>query len=640
MAKFKKLFEPGCIGKLKLQNRIMQAPMWTGFAARDGSVTPRLLNYCKERAQGGTGLIIVEFSYIDEKASQSLVCQLGIYGQSLIPGLSTLARVIKDNGAKAGIQICHAGRRRLLGTYPIVAPSRMPWEALGDIIPSELTIEEIKEIVKAFGNAARIAEQSGFDMLEIHGAHGYLITEFLSPYTNRRGDIYGGSLRDRMRFALEVVDSVRRNVSRDFPLCVRISATEYTEGGITIEDSKVFAQELEKAGVDVIHVSAGMFESLSSVIPMLQPLARDVYLVEEIKEVVHIPAIASGAITSPQLAEEILEKGQADFISLARPLLADPYFARKAEEGRPEDIVPCIRCNDGCLSRGMSINRAVSCTVNISAGFEGEFDIQPARAKKIAVIGGGPGGMEAARVAALRCHDVTLYDEHDRLGGCLLEVSVLEFKKDLMRLIDYLSTQLTKLGVKVVLGKEATVQIIQQQGFDVVVLATGSMPFIPDVRGIDKQSIITALDVLRGKQVGQNVVVAGGGLVGCEVALFLAKQGKQIRIIEVLENAMSGVDREEKRVLTEGFSKYAVKINSGLSLEEVVDRGVVAVDKYGERYNFTADSIIFALGFERRDDLLEGLEKANMTVCPVGDCVEPRRIYDAIHEGFLASHRL
>lgn len=643
MVKFERLFEPGYIGKLRMKNRIIRAPMWTGFATRDGSVTQRLLDYHREGAKGGAGLVIVEFAYPDDKGSQSLVCQLGIYDEQCIPGLSTLARVIKDNGAKAGIQICHCGRRRFVKKPPIVvAPSRTPWTVWGEtIVPDELTLEQIREIVATFGNAAKIAERSGFDMLEIHGAHGYLITQFLSPITNMRNDIYGGKLSNRMRFPLEVVESIRKNVGQGFPISIRINATEYSSDGITIEESKTLAKELEKAGVSAIHVSAGSLVTTSSMVPMHRPLAFTVPWAEEIKRVVHIPVIAGGSITNPQLAEEILTEGKADFVSLARPLLADPYYPQKALEGRPEDIRPCIRCNEGCVVRGVSIGGAVCCTVNPTAGFEKDFDLRPAaQPKKVAVIGGGPGGMEAARVAALRGHFVTLYEERDRLGGALLEASVPEFKKDLRGLIHYFSTQMSKLGVKLVLRKRATVEVLNGEGFDAVVLAAGSQSLIPDIPGIKKQLVTPATEILKGKQTGQNVIVVGGGLVGCEVALHLAAQRKKVSIIEELGGIALGVDGDIQKFLFEGFSQHGIQIRLGLRLIEVSDDGLIAVDRSWQKHNLTANSVVLAMGFEPRNSLLKELEKSNMKVFPVGDCVEPRMIYDAIHEGFLVSFKL
>jgi len=641
VARYKKLFEPGYVGKLKVENRIVKAPMYTAFAAVDGSVTPRLLNYYREMSLGGTGLVIVEYSYTDDKGSQSQVCQLGIYNRGLIPGLSNLARIIKDNGARAGIQLCHCGRRRRVGKPPVVAPSRLPLLLWGDrIVPDELTSEQIWEIVESFGNAAKYAEQAGFDMAEVHAAHGYLITEFLSPITNKRNDAYGGSLQDRMRFLLEIIDNIRRKVSRDFPLSVRMNATDYLEGGITIEEAKVLAQELVKRGVEILHVSSGSMVTKSSVFPMLRPTCFNVPFSEEINKVVDATIIVGGAITTPELAEEVLQKGQADFITFARPIFADPWFAKKAEEGRPEDIAPCIRCNDGCLARGMALDRAVSCTVNFTAGYEGEYPIKSVdKAKKIAVVGGGPGGMEAARVAALRGHKVTLYEERDKLGGYLLEASAPEFKKDIRRLIAYLSTQMAKLGVNVILKTEATVKMIKEQGFDAVILATGSKPLIPDIVGVDKHPVVTAVDVLRGAQVANNVIVAGGGMVGCEVALYLAEQGKQVQIIEELADIALDVEQETKKALLEGLAKHGVKSSPGSRLEEVIDGGIV-IYKDAKKQQLEGDSIVVALGFKPRNHLLPEIEQLNIPVYTVGDCVAPRRIYDAIHEGFSAGYRI
>ena len=673
--KFDKLFEPGYISNLKLKNRIIQAPMYTAFAERDGSVSQRLLKYYKERSKGGAGLIIVESSAIDNKVSSWGVCTISLSDGSYIPGLSTLARTIQDHGAKASIQLNHVGRQRMVfGGTPSVAPSRVPYliEGKPPIVPEELTIEGIKEIVESYGDAAMIAERAGFDMVEIHGGHGYLITQFLSPITNRRGDIYGSNLKDRMRFALEVVDTVRKNVSKDFPIGMRISGSDYVEGGITLEDSVVFARELERAGIDAIHVTGGIHDTGSYTIsPMYRPIAVHRHLVESIKKGVNIPVIASGSIISPPVAEDILEKGHADFISLARPLLVDPWWPTKTIEGKVEDIAPCIRCME-CLARGEILGRATTCTVNFSAGFEGEYDIKPVdKTKKIAVIGSGPGGMEAARVAALRRHDVTLYERSPNLGGRLNPLS--EFFIEIASLLEYLSTQVEKAGVKVVTNKEITVQMIQKEGFDAIILATGRKQFIPDIRGIDKPSVITVDDLLKGKDVGQNVVVIGGGLIGCEIAYLLALVGKlygiskhrkmlpksmehrltrilndtklplslrkNIRVIELSENVAVGIDKPTKQVILEGFEKWGIQTNTGLRLDEVIDGGIIAVNWYGGKHHFDCDNVVLT-SYTSDDTLLEELEKTNISIVPVGDCVSPRKIYDAIHEGFLAGYRV
>ena len=457
---FQKLFEPGFIGKLRLKNRLIRASMYTTYGALDGSVTDRMIRHYREITSGGVGLVMVEFSHVDKKSSKSNYCQLSVAGDEYIPGLSWLAMTIKQNGAKAGLQISHAGGQRYLMTPPKKVPSRASWEAIqvkGEPAPEELTIEEIEEIVEAFGDAALRAKKAAFDLVEVHASHGYLITEFLSSATNRRTDRYGGPLENRMRLLIEIIENVQKKVGFDYPITVRLNGSEYLEGGITIEESIEAARILEKKGVRAVHISGGTHRNSDKlVVPMYWSRGYHVWAAEAMKRAVQIPVIASGSVTTPELAEEILREGKADFISLARPLLADPFFPKKAEEGRPEDITPCIRCNVGCQGRPEG---SLTCTVNIAAGKEDELKIKPeVRRKRVAVIGGGPAGMETARVAAMMGHQVILFEKR-RLGGMLIEASVPEFKADLRRLINYLSIQLKKLKVKV-LHQEADVETI------------------------------------------------------------------------------------------------------------------------------------------------------------------------------------
>ncbi|RLI25020.1 MAG: NADH oxidase [Candidatus Hecatellales archaeon] len=629
------------IGELEVKNRIIQAPFCTRFATRDGEVTERMINYYSERAKGGTGLIIVEFAYVDDKASQSIACQLGIYDDHCIPGLSRLAETIKNLGARVGIQIAHAGRAKSVAG-PVVAPSRVPRTSLTALkgmkgqIPKELSVEEIQEIVEAFGEAANRAKKAGFELVEIHGAHGYLISQFLSPRTNRRNDCYGGSLEDRMRFPLEVLASIREKVGSSFPVGIRISADEYMENGITVEESRIFSRRLESAGVDYIHVSAGAYETLETCIqPMYLPTGFNVHLAEAIKKTVEIPVVASGSITTPELAESILAEGKADFISLGRPLVADPYFAKKAFEGRSEDIRVCIRCNE-CFRR-TNLNRSVTCTVNPAVGEKFEGYLEPAsRRKKICVVGGGPAGMEAARVAALRGHEVTLYEKRE-LGGLLLEASIPEFKKDLRLLLEHMKIQLKKLNVKIV-RKEATAELIERSGCEIVIVATGATPLIPNIKGVNRSNVITALDALNGKETGQDIIVVGGGLVGLETALFLAEQGKKVKIVSRRPMEEIGADIEPLalEVLKRRLNKYDVKIYAGLVVEEITDQGLIAKDMYENRVEINGETIILARGFKPEKRIVSSLREKGLTVYAVGDCVNPRTLYEAIHEGYFA----
>ena len=621
------------------------APFGTNYSNPDGSVTARLLRHCEERAKGGVGLVIVEFAHIDNEASKSLHGQLGIYDDQLIPGLSLLARVIQENGAKAGLQIVHAGLQRSLA-HPVVAPSRVWKEYLGGhggIFPTELTMEEIQRIIVSFGQAALRAKKAGFDMLELHGAHGYLINQFLSSYTNRRNDMYGGGLEDRMRFPLEVVRNVRQALGRDFPLGIRINGEDYVRGGVTLEEAKVFAKALENAGTDVIHVSAGIHRFRSRMIePMLLPIGNKMRLAEAIKRIVEIPIIASGSIVTPKLAEEILETKKADFVSMARPLIADPEFPKKALEGRAEEIRPCIRCNEGCLQRGTFVAQPVKCTVNVGAGFEEWLDLGPvAKPQKVLVIGGGPGGMEAAVAAATKGHHVTLMEKRNALGGKLIEASLPGFKSDLKRLIDYYYVQLKKWGIEVVLGKEATIKEIRNHGYQAVILATGSNLMGLEIPGIQGRNVSSCLDILQSQKVSEDeVIVIGGGMVGCEVALYLAEMGKKVTIVEMLDEIGSGIDSLTLEVVLEKFSEHNVKILTSLRVVEVLNNGIKCVDRYREAVTIEGQRIVVATGFIANDTLLHDLSDLGIKTYPVGDCLEPRKIYEAIHEGNRAARHL
>lgn len=640
---FPKLFEPGRIGRLVVKNRIIKAPTQTRLAARDGSVIERLIRHYKDVARGGAGLIIIEHNFVDHKGSQATVSQLGIADNEYIPGLSLLARAIKNEGAKAGLQINHCGIQRRLGIPPIKAPSRIPWEALYrrvGVVPEELTIEEIQQLVSDFGDAAKRTQLAGFDMVEIHGAHGYLITNFLSLRTNRRSDWYGGSLENRTRFLVEVITDIRDKVGPDYPVSVRLSGSEYEPDGVIIEETVKVAQALETLGVNLIHVSGGNHhQQIYQTSPMSMPLGIHVWAAEAIKNAVQIPVVASGSLTTPALAEDILEKGKADFISLGRPLWADPYWPQKAKEDRPEDIRPCIRCNDGCLARSAAQFSAVSCTVNVAVGDEDTFKITPAeRPKKVAVVGGGPAGMEAARVCALRGYEVTLYEKR-KLGGVLIEASVPDFKADIRELIRYFVTQMEKLKIKVIL-EEANIDTLKNGGFDVVLVAIGGKLRQLDVLGIDKPHVTNVMEVLAEKaHLGKRVYVVGGGMIGAEVGLFLAEQGKEVVITTRADDFMFDVIAEDRTVYERRLAEQNVTISTGKRLERVIDKGAIVIDKYGNKEEILADTIVLNPGFTPQTTLVKQLKKeAKLETYAVGDCVNPRKIFDAIHEGHITAY--
>ncbi len=523
-------------------------------------------------------------------------------------------------------------------------PRRFPWEELyaaGCPAPDALTFEEILEIVKAFGQAAKRAQNADFDMIEIHACHGYLISNFLSPRTNKRTDWYGGSLENRMRFLLELIAEIKCQVGPEYPVCVRLSGTDYEPDGTTIEETIELSRRLETMGVAAIHVSGGNHhQTIHEVSPMGMPLARNVWAAEAVKKHVKIPVIASGSINLPDLAEKILADGKGDFIGLGRPLWADPEWPRKAIEGRPEDIRPCIRCNDGCLARGDHLAKTVSCSVNVAVCREDLFKIVPAEEpKNVAVIGGGPAGMEAARVCALKGHQVTLYEKRE-LGGALLEASIPEFKApDLRPLIAYFTTQLDKLGINVV-KEEATPGAIRDAGFDAVIVAAGATPLaLEDVPGITAENVTGASQVLRGEaRLGQTVAVIGGGIVGTEVGLFLAEQGKEVVFVEMLDTFMNNITFDEKLVYEGRFDGLKISVHTGKRLEAVTDDGVTVVDRSGRKTKILADSVVLAAGFRRNRELIDDLmTDPKLRVLEAGDCVRPRKIFDAIHDGHLAA---
>ena len=638
--KYHTLLTPMKIGSLDVPNRLVKAPQSTGLGNTDGSVSERLVRHYRALARGGIGLIIVEYAYVDKIASKSVHCQLGISDNEHISGLAWLADIIKDEGCRAGIQIEHCGRQKFLGTPPIKSASAVTWPALydrvgADAVPEPLTISEIEDIIESFGDAAVRAKLAGFELVEIHGAHGYLITNFLSPHTNKRTDIYGGTLENRMRFLVRVYENVRGKVGDDFPVTVRLSGTDYEPDGFGIEETIEVCKVLESKDINAIHVSGGdHHQMIHQVSPMAIPVGHNVWAAEAIKKEIRIPVIASGSITTPEFAEEIIISGKGDFIGLGRPLWADPDWGKKLKEGRPEDIRPCIRCNEGCLERTFFRFRAVTCGVNPTVGHEGELELTPAEIKKrIAVIGGGPAGMEAARVCALRGHKVTLY-EKNRLGGALHEASTPRFKSDLKAFIKYLKTQVEKLKITII-SEEATSEIIKNSDYDVVIVAIGSKPIKLNVPGLDKPFVFDVIQALNdGTNLGKEVAVIGGGLVGTETALWLDEQGMDVIIVEILDQIMVDCAVTDKIALFEKLAMTKIKVHTGSRLVAINDRGIV-IDNGGKKVEIPVDSVVMAVGFTPIKELSDKLrEETDLKVYSIGDCVCPGKIFDAIHSAY------
>jgi 2,4-dienoyl-CoA reductase-like NADH-dependent reductase (Old Yellow Enzyme family)/thioredoxin reductase len=649
---FPNLLRTGKIGTMELKNRMVRAPCCTGLGSIDGEVTDRTIRHYKELARGNPGLLIVEYTYIDKFASKSAMCQLGCADNEHIPGLSWLARTIQAFDVKAGIQLEHAGRQKFLGTRPMKAPSRIPWEelhAMGGCPPDEITWEEIQEVVEAFGDAAKRAKLAGFDFVEIHGAHGYLITNFLSPRTNKRTDWYGGSLENRMRFLMQVVANARAKVGDSFPLGVRLSGTEYEPDGVMIEDTVVVAKALEKAGIDVIHVSGGNHHTMHHQLsPLYLPPANNVWAANAVKQVVKIPVIASGSLNTPALAEQALVKGSGDFVGFGRVMFADPYFPIKVQAGLPDEIVPCIRCNDGCQERSFKRFQSVLCTVNPILGNEGMLPttVAPNRLK-VAVVGGGPGGMQAAQTLAQRGHRVTLF-ERRALGGLLIEGGVPEFKADLRLLNTHLQSRLKTMGVTVQ-EREAKPEDFASGAFDHVIVAVGAAPVARHFPGSDHPMVVDGVGgVLRSeKPIGKRVVVVGGGLVGCEIGLHLAQLGHQVTIVTRRSDFMGSgsdagieVEHSNRVAMGELIERYQVTVRTGWHILGVNDQGAQFSDKHGQTQDLPADSVVLSSGFKGRPEFAKELARLGVPHTAIGDCIAPRKIYDAMQEGFFAAMRI
>ncbi|HBT47713.1 MAG TPA: NADH:flavin oxidoreductase [Peptococcaceae bacterium] len=635
------LGSPVKIGLLELKNRMVMAPMVTNYAYHDGSVTERLVAYHAERARGGVGMIIVEASYV-HPSGKGFPNQLGIYSDRLIPGLRRLVDAVHAHGAKIAVQLYHGGRqtRSAVTGQPIVAPSPIPDPTVGET-PRELTREEIGELVEAFAAAALRAKRAGFDAVEIHGAHGYLLNQFLSPYSNKRRDEYGGPLENRMRFLLEVVRAVRRAVGAQYPLLYRLSADEKVPGGLTLEETRLFARRLEEEGIAALHVSAGVYETAFWIIqPMYLPRGCLADLAQGIKSAVKIPVIGVGRINDPQVAEGILAAGKADLIAFGRELLTDPEMPCKAVEGRLDEVRRCIACCQACIHE-LFLDRAIGCTVNGRTGLEREFPLDRApRPRRVLVVGGGPAGMEAARVAALRGHRVTLWEKRGELGGQLALAAAAPQKGEIAVFRQHLADQMAKLNIEVRLNTEATPEGIRRENPDVVIIATGARPAPLDIPGADGGNVISSWDVLGGRDgIGRRVAVIGGGLVGCEAAEYLARKGHEVTILEMLPQVASDIGPLVAPLLLGRLKDLGVKMLTEARVT-AVDIGRVVYRRDGREEALEADTVVAAVGSQPEDTLAREMEGSGIDYFVIGDALKPRRITEAVYEAVRVAHQI
>ena len=635
VGKFDRLFEPGRIGHLTLKNRFIMEPMGTRYADSRGHVTERYLAYIEERAKGGVALITNEASRM-MKPPPWPPFNLAINDDACIPGLSQMAAAVKKHDVHIIIELAHLG---IIGSefdpgLVPVAPSPFRYHVSG-LMLREMTKDEIAFVVQKHVEAALRAKKAGYDGVNIDVAHGTLLHMFLTPKRNKRADEYGGSLENRCRFTSEAISKVREAVGSDFCIILRMSGDDYLDGGITIEDAAEQAPLFVDAGADAIDVSAGVFHtSAHKFTPtLLQNEGIRVPLTAAIKKVVHVPVIACGKIQTPAFMEKILKEGKADFIGIGRPLLADPCLPHKIKEGKQEEIRPCIYCNLGCRHFQIrSEGFRVTCSVNPVCGIEYEYKLRRAgMPKKVMVIGGGLAGMEASIVLAQRGHRVSLYEETDRLGG---QWNILaSYRPEVSSLTKYLSRELAKSGAEVHLNTRGDVALLKKLRPAAVVIATGARQKMPDILGIQGRNVLMANDVLSGKvTAGKEVVVIGGGLVGMEAAVFLAKHGKKVSVADIADIG-NNVGYTLKEALLEEMINSGVYQYSRVVIDEITDNGVTIMLS-GEWVLLKADTVVVAVGSESNNGLYEQLKGKGLEVHLIGDSKEPRNSMFAIHEGF------
>jgi 2-enoate reductase len=655
--KYPKLFEPIRIGKLTIRNRLAMAPMGiVGLTDMEGNPTQRAIDYYVERAKGGIGLIITSLFKVDNNIEVHAGNMEYISRSSKRP-MGELCDMVHALGAKIFIQLTAGfGRVSLPGYFvnkPISA-SAVPHFFDPSVTCRPMTTDEVEKLVKAFGDAAEIAAICGMDGIELHGHEGYIMDQFTTALWNKRTDKYGGNLIGRLTFPIEILREIKKQVGEDYPVQYRFGLKHYMKGlnsgalkgedfveaGRDIEEGLEMARLLEEAGFDSLHVDAGCYDSWYwAHPPSYQDYGCMVEMAARVKEVVTIPVIAVGRLEVPDLAEKVIAEGEADIVAIGRGLLADPQWPGKVRQGRTREIRPCIGCHI-CFGRFLS-GRPLSCAVNPTCGREKLYPIEGTdKPKKVMVVGGGISGMEAARVATLRGHAVTLWEKEKSLGGHLIEASVPGFKKELQKLLLWYENQMEVLGIDIRFESAVSRDLMDRENPDVVLIATGSNPIVPDLPGIDRAEVCTCIDLLLGnKETGQRVVVIGGGLVGCETALWLSLKGKTVTLVEQLPECMMGgpvVPAMNRQMLLDMLRINSVKIITNRDLQEITGQGPVFTHRGTlNRTVLDAGTVVLALGMKSNQKLYnEAVKNCSADIYAIGDCREVRNIYGALWDGF------
>ena len=619
------------IGGVTLRNRVVFAPVKTGYGTSSGDITQRHLDFYRARAEGGVGAIIPEPLAIDP-ALREIPVQIGVYATNL----SELVDVIHRGGAVAIAHLNHPGRMvnpKIPGVR-IVAPSPIPCpNVTGAPVPYELTQDEIKREIAVWAEAVKNAKNAGFDAVELQFGHGYLVQQFLSPATNKRNDEYGGDRENRARFAFEVLEAVRSAVGHDFPIIVRISADEKFIGGYGIEDGVWFAAELARRGVNAIHVSSGSAcESPPWYFQHMAIPTGEVWLMaKRVREAVDVPVIAVGRIRTPEDAEKIIKNGMADIVALGRPLVADPDLVRKSINGIT--VRKCSACLDGCLF-SIKSGKGLRCTINPWVGNEGKA-LPDYSGMHFVVVGGGPAGMTAAELLRMTGAKVTLF-ERNRLGGNFNLAYIPKYKQNLKSCVEYLVTRMKELDVEIV-GKEASIDDVAKLNPDGVFVATGAVPIIPKIEGIDKNFVYTGLEVLKRGLSAESTLVIGGGMIGMEVAEFLADSGAgRVVVVELLDDIARDMEPISRALMLKRIKNKPIEIFLEHKVTRIEDGFVEVSDKDGRAFTVEVELVAVAVGLKPEASMAEALGEAGFRYAVIGDAAGVGKAVDAVRSAFDA----
>lgn len=638
--KYPRLFEPGQIGKLKLKNRIAVTPVGLPYACSNGEVSEDLMVYLEERAKAGAGLVMPGIVLVDPETGKVKANELVLCNEGQMTSFARLARRIHKYDAKIFLQLYHPGKETTvanLGGKAPVCPSQMKTRS-GEMTRA-LSTEEVEAMVQKFVKSAVLAQKAGIDGVEVHAAHGYLINQFMTPLFNKRTDKYGGSFENRMRFPSEIISGIRAACGPDYVISVRISADEFIEGGNTLEDAVKFSQLFESLGANLLNVNCSLQETskFNREPPSFQQGWKK-YLAATIKKNVNIPVLAVNTIKKPDFAESLLEEGVCDFVGLSRQHLAEPQWAKKVATGREDELRTCISCLH-CMAEFIA-GRIPTCSVNPRLGREREFSEikKDGAGRTVVVIGGGPGGLEAARVLAERGFRVTLFEKSAELGGQLNYANKPHLKEKITWLKQGMEAQVRKAGVDIRLNTEATVENVQALQPVGVFLCVGSVPLRPAaIRGIDGTNVCTVPEVLSGQKNldGKTVVIVGTGLAGLETGVFLGDRGCKLSFIEMQETVGPGIFGQVLEDVQNELKPFNPSFYPGHTLVAIDANGVEAQNKEGQTVHFPADAVVLAMGVKPRQDMIETFQNSFERVVLVGDAIKDGRIVDATSTGFI-----